>query len=151
MVDLLNGNTFLGHAEGDVISNFENLIGSRLPDYLLGSNGSNLLTGGAGIDRLEARGGDDTLVGGTQDDNLKGGAGADVFVLNFGDGADLIADWEDGIDQINVSDFGLTFPQILSAASQLSIGALLVDFGGGDSFQINNFALADFDGGDVIA
>ena len=150
VVDLLNGNALLGHADGDVISGFENLTGSRMPDYLLGSNEANVLTGGRGIDRLEARGGDDTLIGGAQNDNLKGGAGADVFVLNVGDGADLIADWEDGIDQIDLSDFGLTFETIEASASDLPIGALFIDLGGGDSFQINSFASIDFDPGDVI-
>ena len=150
VVDLLNGNALLGHADGDVISGFENLTGSRMPDYLLGSNDANVLSGGRGIDRLEARGGDDTLIGGAQNDNLKGGAGADVFVLNVGDGADLIADWQDGFDRIDLSDFGLTFAAIDAVASDLPIGALFIDLGGGDSFQINNFASADFDSGDVI-
>jgi Ca2+-binding RTX toxin-like protein len=150
VVDLLNGNVFLGHAEGDVISGFENLSGSRLPDYLLGSNEANVLSGQRGMDRLEARGGDDTLIGGAQNDNLKGGAGADVFVLNVGDGADLIADWEDGLDRIDLSNFGLTFGAIDAVARDLPVGALLIDLGGGDSFQINNFSSANFDAGDVI-
>lgn len=150
VVDLFNGNALLGDAEGDVISGFDNLIGSRLPDYLLGSNSANDIAGGAGVDRLDGRGGDDTLSGGTQNDNLRGGSGADVFVLAQGDGRDLIADWEDGVDQIDLSDFGLTFSQIFSASSQLPIGALLVDLGDGDGFQINQFSMSDFDAGDVI-
>ena len=150
VVDLLNGNALLNHAEGDVISGFENLTGSRLPDYLLGSSEGNVLNGGGGVDRLEARGGDDTLIGGTQNDNLKGGDGADVFVLNLGDGADLIADWQDGFDRIDLSDFQLSFGDIQAASTALPIGALFIDLGSGDSFQINNFAMADFDIGDVI-
>ena len=150
VVDLLNGNALLGHADGDVISGFENLSGSRLPDYLLGDNSGNVLSGGSGVDRLEARDGDDTLIGGTQNDNLKGGAGADVFVLNEGDGADLIDDWENDLDRIDVSDFGITFSEILSSTTELPIGALFIDFGAGASFQINDFARADFDAGDVI-
>ena len=150
VVDLLNGNTFLGHADGDVISGFENLTGSRLPDYLLGSNDANVLSGGAGMDRLEARGGDDTLIGGAQNDNLNGGGGADDFVLRPGDGADVIVDWQDGLDQIDISAFGLSFGDAQAASSQLPAGHLFLDFGGGDSFQINNFAFADFDAGDVI-
>jgi len=150
VVDLLNGNTFFGAAEGDIISGFENLSGSRMPDYLLGSSSDNVLSGRNGIDRLEARGGDDTLIGGAQNDNLKGGAGADVFALNVGDGTDLIADWQDGLDQIDLSDFGLSFGMIEASTSDLPIGALLINLGGGDGFQINGFASADFDSGDVI-
>lgn len=150
VVDLFNGNALLGHAAGDVISGFENLTGSRLPDYLLGSNGDNVLNGGLGRDRLEARGGNDTLIGGLQDDNLKGGAGADVFVLRPGDGRDIIADWQNGLDLLDLTAFSLTFGEVQAAATQLPIGALFIDFGAGDSFQINNFAFADFDAGDVI-
>ena len=150
VVDLLNGNTFPGHADGDVISGFENLTGSRLPDYLLGSNGDNVLSGGRGIDRLEARGGDDTLIGGAQDDNLKGGFGANVFVLAPGDGYDRIIDWEDGLDRIDLAAFSLDWADVSTASTQLPIGAVRVDLGGGDAFQINAFELADFDPGDVI-
>ncbi len=150
VVDLLNGNVFLGHAEGDVISGFENLTGSRLPDYLLGSHDDNILSGGAGIDRLEARNGNDTLIGGSQDDNLKGGLGADVFVLRVGDAQDTIADWQDGVDIIDVSDFGLSFGQVYSVATDIAGGTLLIDFGGGDSVRVLNFALSDFDAGDVF-
>ena len=150
VVDLLNGNTFLGHAEGDVISGFENLTGSRLPDYLLGTNDANVLSGGRGVDRLDGRGGDDTLIGGAQDDNLKGGAGADVFVLNTGDGFDRITDWQDGLDRLDLSDFALVWSAVEAASTDLPIGAVRIDLGDGDGFQINGFSLADFDEGDVI-
>ncbi|MEM9971368.1 MAG: calcium-binding protein [Pseudomonadota bacterium] len=150
VVDLFNGNALLGHADGDVISGFENLTGSRLPDYLLGSNGANVIEGGRGRDRLESRGGDDTLIGGEQDDNLKGGAGADTFVFRPGDAYDIIADWEDGLDLLDFSAFPLTFGDVQAASTQLPAGALLIDFGSGDSVQINDFAFADFDAGDVI-
>ena len=150
VVDLLNGNVSLGHAAGDVIAGFENLNGSRLPDYLLGSNDANVLSGGSGRDLLEARGGNDTLIGGTEDDVLRGGAGADVFVLNLGDGGDRITDWQDGLDRIDLSDFGLTFSNVQSMSADQGGGNLLVDLGGGDRFLIDNFGLSDFDSGDVI-
>ena len=150
VVDLLNGNVSLGHATGDVISGFENLSGSRLPDYLLGSNDANTLSGGRGRDLLEARGGNDTLIGGTEDDVLTGGAGADVFVLGVGDGGDRITDWQDGFDRIDLSDFGLSFSNVQSLASDETGGHLLVELGGGDRFLIDNFGLSDFDSSDVI-
>ena len=158
-------------ATGDVFSSIEAVRGSVFDDVITGDasentlegdDGADTLAGGDGVDtlsyansdgrvdRLEARGGDDTLIGGTQNDNLKGGGGADVFVLNFGDGADLIADWQDGFDRIDLSDFQLSFGDIQAASTALPIGALFIDLGSGDSFQINNFAMADFDSGDVI-
>ena len=57
-----------GHASGDAISNFENVIGSAHSDNLTGNAGNNVLTG---------LGDDDELIGGEGDDTLEGGAGAD--------------------------------------------------------------------------
>jgi len=51
-----------GDAEGDVISEFENILGSSFDDTLTGDAGANVLDGGAGDDRMEGGGGDDTYV-----------------------------------------------------------------------------------------
>ncbi|GAD59975.1 calcium-binding protein [Brevundimonas abyssalis] len=48
-----------GHAEGDVISGFENILGSSFDDVLTGDAGANVLDGGAGADRMEGGAGDD--------------------------------------------------------------------------------------------
>lgn len=53
-----------GHAAGDIISNFENVIGSAYNDELIGDAGANRLDGGAGNDILEGGAGADTLIGG---------------------------------------------------------------------------------------
>ncbi len=49
-----------GHASGDKIDNFENLIGSSHADRLHGDAASNVLEGGNGADALIGAGGDDT-------------------------------------------------------------------------------------------
>lgn len=62
-------------------------------DNLTTAGGSDLLLGGAGNDILKSGAGDDVLSGGAGVDRLEGGAGDDVYVLNRGDGADLILDF----------------------------------------------------------
>ena len=58
-----------GHAQGDKLSNIENLIGSSSHgDTLTGNNGVNRIEGGGGNDTLEGGGGADTLVGGADND-----------------------------------------------------------------------------------
>ena len=58
-----------GHAQGDVIINFENVTGSRdYGDELRGNTGANILKG---------LGGDDEIAGGAGSDTIEGGAGAD--------------------------------------------------------------------------
>ncbi|MGB0935540.1 MAG: hypothetical protein ACPGXY_05700 [Alphaproteobacteria bacterium] len=50
-----------GYADGDVLLNVENLIGSIYNDRLIGDHGDNILEGGAGADRLYGRGGHDIV------------------------------------------------------------------------------------------
>src|SRR5262249_57091813 len=49
-----------GHAQGDVLSNIENLFGSGFNDTLTGNTGDNWLTGGGGADALNGGAGVDT-------------------------------------------------------------------------------------------
>lgn len=52
-----------GDAAGDIISGFENIIGSAFADKLSGNGAANVLTGGGGDDTLKGAGGADTLNG----------------------------------------------------------------------------------------
>ena len=78
-----------GHAEGDVFSGFENLKGSAHADRLTGDDGDN---------ELEGIGGNDHLVG---------GGGNDTFIFGPENGADVIADFADGMDRIDLGAFDL--------------------------------------------
>jgi Ca2+-binding RTX toxin-like protein len=66
---------------------FENVIGSRYDDRLIGDGAVNALTGGAGGDRIEGGAGSDRLVGGGGNDRLAGAAGADKLVGGPGNDA----------------------------------------------------------------
>ena len=79
-VNLGTGHAEGGHAEGDTITRFEAVWGSRYADHLIGDGINANLTGWHG---------DDTLEGGAGNDWLDGSAGADV--LDGGDGRDTAA------------------------------------------------------------
>ncbi|WP_181699667.1 cadherin domain-containing protein, partial [Chthonobacter albigriseus] len=68
-VDLDAGTGAGGDANGDVLVDIENAVGSAAGDALTGTAGANRLAGG---------GGNDTLVGGAGADSLEGGAGTDT-------------------------------------------------------------------------
>ena len=78
-VDLSTNTASGGEAQGDVISNFENIRSGT---------GNDNLTGDAGNNTLQGQDGDDTLTGGAGNDQLYGGAGADS--LSGGDGTDWL-------------------------------------------------------------
>ncbi|NJM82182.1 MAG: hypothetical protein HC844_06525 [Tabrizicola sp.] len=89
-----------GDAAGDSYAGIEGLEGSAHADQLLGDAAANRLSGGEGNDSLWGRTGNDTLEGGAGDDILNGGAGADTFVFHAG--RDVIHDFEEGLDRIEI-------------------------------------------------
>ena len=106
-VDLAQGTFEGGHAQGDVVSNIENVVGSGHADVLRGDDNANRLEGGAGSDELGGGGGADMLDGGDGDDLLYGSAGADQ--LNGGTGHDVLTyQLSDAGVTINLVDGSLT-------------------------------------------
>ena len=83
-VNLGAGTARGGHAQGDTLTNIQNLTGSVFAD---------------------------TLTGGTDESFLDGGAGRDVFVFKATDGVvgDEIDDFEDGMDSIRILDGSVSF------------------------------------------
>ncbi|MCR5219531.1 MAG: RTX toxin, partial [bacterium] len=70
----------------------DTLVGGDGADRLYGGLGNDSLLGNAGADLLSGGDGDDTLDGGYGNDTLTGGAGRDIFIVNKGDGYDMITD-----------------------------------------------------------
>ncbi|EGF93281.1 hemolysin-type calcium-binding repeat 2 copies family protein [Asticcacaulis biprosthecium C19] len=108
-VNLGNGNAQNNYTGGrDIISQFENAIGTAFEDTLMGSSTGNRLEGGAGRDWLYGRGGADTLVGGTGDDLY--------FILDDGD---VIIEAEgEGDDSLHTeSDFDMNLAPFVERAS----------------------------------
>ncbi len=72
-------------------------------DRLDGGAGRDTLSGGVGNDQLWGRSGDDVLSDGAGSDVLWGNAGRDTFVLSLDRATDIIADFQDGVDLIDLS------------------------------------------------
>ncbi|MDU8913534.1 Hint domain-containing protein, partial [Aestuariicoccus sp. MJ-SS9] len=108
-VDLGLGFGSGGDANGDSLSNFENVIGSDFNDSLVGDGTDNQINGGAG---------DDTLIGGAGADALEGGVGLDVvdysasasavtvdLTSGTASGGDAQGDRLSGIEGVEGTDF----------------------------------------------
>ncbi len=88
-------------------------------DTLYGDDGADTLTGNAGNDSLLGGLGSDTLTGGVGNDTQTGGAGADIFVVTADLGADVILDFELGVDRIDLSAYGDYLSIVASGADSL--------------------------------
>ena len=112
--------------------------------WIQGNAGNNTLLGQGGADRLDGNAGDDTIDGGAGNDVQEGGSGADVFVLS--EGLDLILDFEDGTDLIDLTVQGIRFEDL--AVVQNGLNVLLTH--GNGSLGINNLDVADLSAADFI-
>ena len=108
-VNLLTGAGQGGDAEGDRLTNIENLLGSDYSDTLIGNRDDNYLDGGNGADVLQGKRGDDTLNGGADNDTLVGGSGTDMLeggaggdTLDGGHGKDT-ASYENSAEGVSVN------------------------------------------------
>ena len=74
-----------GAADGDAVTNIEEIEGSVHADMLIGDAGDNRLIGGAGADMLSGLGGSDRIEGGLDNDDISGGEGDDLLFGEEGD------------------------------------------------------------------
>lgn len=130
--DKINGGTGEDLVSGGASD--DKLRGESGNDVMHGNDGNDHLEGGIGDDVLSGGGGVDKIVGGTGSDVIEGGAGddhlwggnwssdgdADTFVFVAGSGKDYVHDFEAGIDQIDLSHFGIDFETVQNAMTDLS-------------------------------
>lgn len=139
-VDLENGTGRGGHAEGDVIVDVENLWGSDHNDVLSGDTGANRLYGGRGDDELQGNAGDDVL---------DGGEGSDRFIFERSNGDDVILDFTDNEDLIDLTGMGLSgFDALITSSGPDGVILDVTESGGGtillEGFDITNLDASDF-------
>ena len=133
-VDLQTGQGSLGHATGDIVVNFEAIIGSDHNDQLTGDNADNVLSGGAGADVLAGGGGEDTASYATSG----GSVVADLLFpgLNSGDAA--------GDSYVSIENLvGSSFDDLLFGDG----GANRIDGNGGDDIVEGGAGADQLNGG----
>ena len=90
-------------------------------ELLIGAAGDDSIAGGGGSDTLLGRAGDDTLDGGSGGDSYWGGEGADTFVVGPDNSENILWDFRDGEDVIDLTAFtgisGCSFPITVAASS----------------------------------
>ncbi|MFG6100003.1 cadherin domain-containing protein [Leptothoe sp. ISB3NOV94-8A] len=116
--DWLSGGRGTDKLEGGVGNDV--LLGGKGHDWLFGGEGADSLWGDGGNDNLSGGEGNDLLLGGSGNDLLDGGLGndvihlgkgSDIVLLAPGNGFDVLTDFKDGQDKIQLEG-GLTFEDL---------------------------------------
>ncbi|NEZ56958.1 calcium-binding protein [Adonisia turfae] len=116
--DWLSGGRGTDKLEGGVGNDV--LLGGKGHDWLFGGEGADSLWGDGGNDNLSGGDGNDLLLGGSGNDLLDGGLGndvihlgkgSDIVLLAPGNGFDVLTDFKDGQDKIQLEG-GLTFEDL---------------------------------------
>ncbi len=150
--------TIFGGRDDDLLSGddgSDTLNGGQGDDTLNGGTGNDVLMGDNGHDELDGGSKNDTLSGGRGDDTLTGGSGTDVFVFNASGGFDVVTDYVDGTDRIDLSSLDLNnFAQLSSAGAFTDFAAgVIIDLGvlGIDTMiQLIGTQTSDLNGADFI-
>ena len=148
-----NDNLF-GGQDGDVIDGGvgdDILFGNLGADIITGGDGNDNLFGGKDNDNLSGDLGNDILSGDFGIDALTGGGGSDIFVLGIGGGgADVITDFQDGADLMQLPA-GFTFSNLRVTTSGNQTAIVLATTGEElarlDTIQPAAITAADFVGG----
>lgn len=119
-----------------------------------GNDAANILTGGDGSDTISGGGGDDIIIGGEIGDYATGGAGNDTFVFaprsEGGSGADLVSDFTNGQDRIDVSAFGFTAIGDILSITDDGNGNTIIDLGSNSTVALLGVAAATIEASDFI-
>lgn len=123
-VDIDDGTVRVRHIEG---SSDDDHIAVRTE-----SGVHSVVKGGSGDDIVVMGDGNDLIDGGPGDDEMTGGDGEDVFRVERDGGTDVIVDFTQGTDKIDVSAFEIT------SIAQLTIDGDTIEFEDGSTLVVLN-------------
>ncbi len=148
-IDTVHADVTVANAGVYLYANVENLVlegtttfgvGNELANQLTGNASVNLLLGGAGNDTINGMGGNDVLFG---------EAGNDIFVFGTDTDGDVIGDFTQGQDRIDISAFGFSFADAQSNFSQVGNDGA-INLGNGDFIVLHGVTMANLTAGDFI-
>lgn len=145
-----------GHIQGSVVGGLydDTYLGSgrgQVSGFIAGGSGDDELTGGRLHDDLRGGDGADRLEGGAGRDVLTGGRDRDTLVFGPDFGRDVITDFRDDVDTLELSEAiwggGKSVEQVLQDYGRVIGTGVVLDFGDGNRITLEGFgdihALAD--------
>lgn len=127
------------------------VFGTPGRDIIVGTNCDDLLRGRSGDDGISGGRGDDNIGGGRGRDQLVGGAGDDIIVFGSNTGRDVIRDFGNGNDLIDVSRLNINFDDVKQRTNADGDTVVKFDgFTGPDAPKIVLSGVDFLDGSDFI-
>ncbi len=147
-IENVRGSVLNDEIRGD--NKINKLRGDRGDDFIAGRQGNDKLLGEDGQDTILGGKGKDMINGGSGNDSLRGGQGVDTFVFEKGSDIDRVRDFQNGVDRLDVSDFGFaSAADVISNARKVG-NNVMIELNDDDFIILQNFQLAALDAGDLI-
>lgn len=144
-IDANGGNDLVFSGRGNDV-----VLGGAGDDRVFAGAGNDLVRGDAGNDLLFGDKGNDTIHGGAGRDVIFGGAGADVFVFATGSGRDLVLDFTNGTDKLDLSGYGIKNFAGLTGDIKSDPFGTNIDLGHGNVFTLEGVTKAQIDANDFL-
>ncbi|WP_158287789.1 calcium-binding protein [Falsiroseomonas bella] len=157
---------FAGFGADTILADLGEPTVFRIPDHVeglilgwrvgtgIGNSADNIIEGSLRADRLEGMSGQDTLIGGGGADTLVGGDRADLFVMTLHGGADVILDFQPGVDRIRYAavdprlvDFADVRAVLTDTAEGVRIGSV---YFGAPTLLLTSVSAASLTEGDFL-
>lgn len=123
-------------------SDDDTMLGRNGNDKVYGNNGDDLIDGGAGKDTVSGGNGDDIVTGGSGTDRVDGGAGADTFLFTRGVDKEIIRDFQNNVDTLDMTAMGFDSVRDVLDGAREHRGRVFIDLGQGDMAIVNNATIS---------
>lgn len=145
-----SANVFKGKNGADEFFGFggnDRLFAGAGDDIVFAGKGADVIRGRDGKDRIEAGAGNDLIDGGAGRDRLQGDAGKDKFLLSRTTDVDIILDFKQGKDKVQVQNGAKDFDDLTISAKKQDVRIVLTS---GDKFIVKNAEVDEFSASDFL-
>uniref|UniRef100_UPI004047A236 calcium-binding protein n=1 Tax=Yoonia sp. TaxID=2212373 RepID=UPI004047A236 len=153
------GNDLIRAGDGDDVLNgssgVETIKGNAGRDAINGGDNSDFLFGGADADTIKGGNGNDRIMGGRGDDVMTGNAGADIFIFQRYTDDDVITDFQNNVDKLDLSAYNVNSRnELFSKGGIFSDGSgSIIDLtvvGGDGIIMVEDMSVSDWSASDFI-
>ena len=153
------GNDLIRAGDGNDVLNggsgVDTIKGNAGRDAIDGGDNSDFLFGGADADTIKGGNGNDRIMGGRGDDVMTGNAGADIFIFQRYTDDDVITDFQNNVDKLDLSAYNVNSRnELFSKGGIFSDGSgSIIDLtvvGGDGIIMVEDMSVGDWSASDFI-